>query len=332
MRTVLVLLILSIWSGCSGTHTSLTPGTDAVSIYVQGDPFNCNNQTCTGQQPGCCNNACVDLAEDSNNCGSCGQICTSATGVNATCQINIIGTGVCTSTNLGWANGNCKREPWQSYCGCHCQDGTNVTPTGGCSEYSSDPSKAQTSCQTECQNACSTGGHGNAIDACQDYLYSNFRNQCIRLNTVPNNVVCTTGYTSCNGSCRYLASDPNNCSSCGNICYPQTGIPQCLNGICMTPGRLACAQHTGANACDDNNCSWLPRGNEGEGLCISRMCLDYASELDCKTAPENSSCKWDSKKLECSPPRSCIDLLDPTSCATNSRCLWVFSECVPVAN
>jgi stigma-specific protein Stig1 len=45
----------------------------------------CNESACTGELPGCCSGACVDLASDPRNCGACGMICPIGTCARGQC-------------------------------------------------------------------------------------------------------------------------------------------------------------------------------------------------------------------------------------------------------
>ena len=41
---------------------------------------------------------------------------------------------------------------------------------------------------------------------------------------------CNAGYVDCGGTCTDLSSDPNNCSSCGNVCTPPENASATCSG------------------------------------------------------------------------------------------------------
>jgi|GEM_PF-1212356 hypothetical protein len=75
---------------------------------------------------------------------------------------------------------------------------------------------------------------------------------------------CPTNQAECNGLCAVVATDANNCGTCGNVCPPLTNAsPACISGNCgigsCNPGFLDCDLNA-ANGCevnkntDPNNC------------------------------------------------------------------------------
>jgi hypothetical protein len=67
-------------------------------------------------------------------------------------------------------------------------------------------------------------------------------------------LVCCS-YSCCSGVCSYLATDPNNCGACGNVC--PADAPYCLRGACAacpSPGEVVCPTGCADLATDPNNC------------------------------------------------------------------------------
>src|SRR5258706_1583514 len=44
--------------------------------------------------------------------------------------------------------------------------------------------------------------------------------------------VCLNGQTNCNGVCKDLSIDPNNCGTCGHVCNATNGTAFCSAGAC----------------------------------------------------------------------------------------------------
>ncbi len=271
-----ILLLLTLLVGCAGSGSKdsgaeLESGTPAAQVL--GDPFNCGSpgQTCSGKLPGCCDGKCVDLT-DVGNCGGCGLKCqvASDTSVAAVCGLNSNGVPTCYSSDLKWAAGNCS-EPFQTYCGCQCKDGTTRYAVG-CSIFDSDPKQLEANCDAKCKGQCLDSknadiGHSNS---CAAYYFEDFRAQCISLNQ-PSNKPMLPGYKSCGSELRYINSDPNHCGGCSASC--PTG--HCYRGFCVAPG--TCTNDNDCNVSGFPNCVFghcfetavLPRPeNSSSGRCI----------------------------------------------------------------
>lgn len=102
--------------------------------------------------------------------------------------------------------------------------------------------------------------NGNSIDGCEVNLLNN-NNHCGTCGNVcnfPNStstcvsgvcvLTCNMGYLDCNGlvgdGCEsFIATDPNNCGACGNVCTFPNAVGFCIGGVCgMTcdPGFADC--------------------------------------------------------------------------------------------
>jgi hypothetical protein len=79
---------------------------------------NCGGQ-CLGLASTCCNNVCVDITGDGNNCGGCGTSC----GSTSCCAGNCVDTMGSDTTNCGACGVTCNGT---------CVGGTCQTQGGGC--------------------------------------------------------------------------------------------------------------------------------------------------------------------------------------------------------
>ncbi len=73
--------------------------------------------------------------------------------------------------------------------------------------------------------------------------------------------VCPPGQTSCNGVCKDLQSDVNNCGACGNMC---PGGDSCLSGVCTPPGACAPANSLTTLVTGTTVAAYVPKGSWSE--------------------------------------------------------------------
>ncbi|MBK8257730.1 MAG: hypothetical protein IPK82_34310 [Polyangiaceae bacterium] len=103
---------------------------------------------------------------------------------------------------------------------------------------------------------------------------------------------CMAGWTCCFGACLDLATNNDNCGSCGNVCPPgPMGVPQCSLGACTIdcPATHADCNGIAADGCEHNTvadgpcvcapgsldaCYWGAPGTMGVGACKAgeRVC------------------------------------------------------------
>lgn len=176
----------------------------------------CGTYICCAPGLTYCGGRCVDFKTDSNNCGSCGRVCSDGqTCVNGTCSgggnecdpgltkcefacVNLLSDKLnCGSCGNACAAGTtCVNGTCTSADGCY---GGQVKCDGICREISQDPSNCGA-----CGVVCGPGQ--NCVGGvCQD----------------------AEGGGGCPGV--DLMWDGQNCGACGNVCPPQTA---CANGVC----------------------------------------------------------------------------------------------------
>lgn len=119
-----------------------------------------------------------------------------------------------------------------------------------------------------------------------------------------NRCVCMPGRTECSGECRDLATDGENCGSCGRACGDKE---QCVAGTCRKVECVADKDCTDSRMCTGGLCSCKP----GLATCFTQ-CVDVRND------PWNcGSCGHVCWKYE-----QCIDgtCTDPGTCLTDVEC------------
>jgi hypothetical protein len=220
---------------------------DAAATGDGGAAMACGSP-CTGGET-CCGGQCTNRLTDSNNCGSCGNVCPPALPCTA---------GVC-----------------------GCPSGQEGCPSFCCSDPTTPVSCARTSypCQlcTSLQDPDNCGACGNV---CPQGYQCNGGVCCAAGETGCHNcnVSCVSPPCSCAEYCANVEDDTNNCGACGNVCPSAKGSAACSQGSCSiacNPGFTPC-DSGGVTICvdpssDANNCGGCgvvcPMGVCTGGLC-----------------------------------------------------------------
>jgi hypothetical protein len=327
---------------CNLTHTGCVGSLGSDCCLVTATC--CNGQCCpAGTGLSCCPTGCVNLQDDNENCGSCGNACpTGGTCINGQCGCIIV-TGPLAGRFLA---------PASSQTGTICN--------GQCVDTQTDPSNCG-ACGNVCPSgelcvggACGCGGTscGPPNTCCN--------NQCVDTQTDPNNCgtcgnVCSAGATCQNGQCSGCAggetmcsgvcvdtqSDPSNCGSCGNSC--PSGVV-CQNGQCngtceppCAPGLSCCVYELG---CESGCCVDLLRDTQNCGACQNacqpgQVCFN--GECGCGPCEPGKiccpGCIVSSGSVYC-----CVDPMSDNSncggcgiqCAKNELCCD--GQCIPCAS
>lgn len=222
--------------------------------------------------------ACVFLNSSSQNCGTCGNICT---GGSLCCN------GTCVDVLSPSSTANCGR------CGATCT-GTQVCCQGFCRDLVTDP----TSCGA-CFNSCGTNGqccnsHCTGISdprncgGCGIVCPAN--HICQNASCVPG---CPTGSLSCSGQCIDPLVSNTNCNGCGIVCNPGTfcSAGGCAPTTCTNPGEIFCPEAGGcinvvANASFCGDCvTQCPNGACVFGQCQCSSTFDCPSSFVCQFTP-----------------------------------------------
>lgn len=275
--------------------------------------------TCSAGQTAC-GPVCVNVQNDSDNCGKCGAECPLAQAcVNGTCTSTCPGTvdvlcGVdagkpaCTDTQTDNLNcGGCgKRCPAGEVChGGNCSGScasseTKCTPEGGapyCTDLKTDNANCG-ACGAPCgpEEVCSAGMCASACDTDQ---------------TLCTDDAGTTGY------CANLQTDNANCGNCGMVC---SGLLQfCSNGACASQCAVTqtlCTPDGGppycANTLSDNaNCGSC--GNvcpTTKPFCSGGTCSNGSVRVLICGAPSTASWNTDIQtKLQATGAFATVDVL-----------------------
>ena len=195
-----------------------------------------------------CDGTCVDTATDSNNCGTCGDVCPP--------QL------VCTSSSCGCPSG-------QSLCSLgdaeYCASlQIDVNNCGACGRTCSPGQRCSSGLccagrQVNCGGTCTTCPVGGVCSG--------------------TSCDCPSGQTNCGGVCTSLSSDSSNCGTCGNAC---TGGTTCLNGMCACPnGTTSCGGTCISLVSDSQNCGACGHVCRGGTTCQSGMCTCPNGTTNC---------------------------------------------------
>ena len=225
-----------------------------------------------GDNPGCesdencCGDDCLDLSDDEDNCGQCGNEC----GEDSTCT-----SGKCTcatAAETACADGcfdldededNCGKCGNECADGATCNDGECDCPSnqiacdGECVS-----STSNTNCG-ECDNACNAG----AGQTCQDPAGSQPRD-CYCFNNA-------LEYCPQEGVCVDLDNDEQNCGTCGHACNGPANV--CRNGDCECPdaGETPCGNECVNLTNDPDHCGECDLDCDGTGAtgtCANSVC------------------------------------------------------------
>jgi hypothetical protein len=190
-----------------------------ICVNLQTDPQNCGECStvcptgshCIAGQCGCqpplsnCNGYCANLMTDSQNCGECdtrcpaGSQCMAGKCIGGDLCSDGLKNGAETDVDCGGACPPCKNGRTCT-CDADCLSGV-CGPTGTC---------LPAPCQPEPERC---DGFDNDCDGLIDEVCA----------------YCAPGLHDCNGICKDLTNDEENCGGCGNACPPGE---QCVNGQC----------------------------------------------------------------------------------------------------
>lgn len=353
-RFVLLIGALIAASGCTTETPPLIPE-DARIVAPDGSiPMHDagpSELTCeVGMIP--CGDVCTNVVSDSQNCGSCGNVCPSG----VTCAL---GRCECEAPMLG-CDGLCvdpstSREHCGA-CGNACEEGESCLE-GRCVVQCDEPSIRCRSSEAEgpafvcadvSTDANNCGGCGSRCAGgatCED-------GRC----------ACPSGQVSCSGMCTDLSTDANNCGACLNSCGAD-GV--CTSGACSTcgTGLTACGSparctdtdtsrlHCGAcdntcgpgEGCNAGTCECLPGYTDCDGLCANlvgdpRNCGGCGIDCGqggtcsagvCSCAADATMCGAECAVLESDPSHcgACDEACEADEACYSGECLLFNDTC-----
>ncbi|GAA5879869.1 hypothetical protein JCM8547_006221 [Rhodosporidiobolus lusitaniae] len=277
------------------------------SSYSNGSGSICLNSVC---QPQSCKSGyafdyakqvCRDILNDSNNCGSCGSVCSFPNGfggcsngncVLKSCNNNYYNVnGVCTKLDLQNDAENCGKAG--NSCTNDYANGVGACKSGSCYLASCNTGyELKTSyflfwsTSTTCEAVDTTSDDDNcgAVGKlCGGSVANGGTPHCKNSKCVAS---CDYGYSWDQSSltCMNTNSDLNNCGGIGETCSVDNGTAQCKNGVCTVKDcndnyvskNGKCVYYNKQN--DVNNCGGLnilcPSSykNGGIGLCVLGKC------------------------------------------------------------
>ncbi|MEZ4296816.1 MAG: hypothetical protein R3B70_17755 [Polyangiaceae bacterium] len=195
-------------------------------------------------------NGCeINLANNVNNCGGCGNVCNLPHAVEM-CTAGMCGVAAC---DAGWAD--CDGNPAN---GCEVNIAADNGNCGACGSVCSVANGTGTCSMGSCQIASCNAGFANcdglAVNGCEINTNTSVGNcgGCGQICAPANSTgacsggtctvgSCNSGFANCNGSavdgCEInTQADVQNCGACGNNCAVQcagnTSLTQCTAGAC----------------------------------------------------------------------------------------------------
>ncbi len=261
----------------------------------------------------CCNESCVSLLFDRNNCGYCGHVCPS----NAPCY-----AGAC--------EGDCSTQPDNTPCNSaelsYLADGFCCAGLCTTSAGAATCSACGVGCSSCVSSACPAGeACVGSTQVCEPTACNADNDGSLCATTDAESVVHEG--SCCGGSCTHLGIDGQNCGACGRAC-PQDQA--CLGSVCVPDA--SCAGQSEGALCH------LASGDAGR--CCGESCVDFASDnancngcgLACPVSTTCTPAPWSVDQPvragQCQDaggvvsaqiiPSSCAGLADSTNCDTGS--------------
>jgi len=312
----------------------------------------CNATSAGGYQDGCE----VNLMNDPNNCGKCGNVCSIANGtakceagkcVVKTCTppfFDCAGTGLACATNLSTDGANC------GGCGTSCNAVFgSLHASGKCVSSACVLDKCNTGysdCDGQMTDGCESDptSDANNCGACGTACKApHGSNSCVASKCSPS---CGTQFGVCdgnvnNGCATVFATDKKNCGSCGTTCQDNnTSSNNCSAGVCapQCTANFQTCDNNPINGCESNQqtdtancggCGTACTNSHGTTACSGGACSPScaAGFNDCDGDPNNGCEKATSADIA-----NCggCNLACKTTNASATSCSA--SKCAPICN
>ncbi len=177
-------------SDCGGNRQCLASGGGRICVDQCTVPGDCKTKGTT-----CCNNVCIDVTGDPNNCGGCNSVCPIPKNAqSAACSNSVCGLGQC---KPGFADCD-----GQLANGCEIETDDDLMNCKMCGFACSFPNATPVCSGGMCKIQSCTGSYQD----CDGLLL--------------------------NGCESDVLNDPANCGSCGAACMVMHAVPRCASGQC----------------------------------------------------------------------------------------------------
>ncbi len=269
-----------------------------------------------------CGERCVDLTNDTMNCGACGTSCPMGQScVMGTCAClmgRVACAGICVDTQTDDRNcgacgtacpsgqsctaGACACPTGQTLCGGSCVNAQTDTANCGMCGNACPPSQSCTMGACACpmgRVACGTG----SMTVCADPQTDN--NHCGMCGTscsggqtcVAGACACPMGQTFCGGQCVDTTTAQAHCGACGTAC----GSAQtCAAGACTCPmGQTVCGTSCVTVATDSANCGACGRACSMGQSCVMGVCRCPTGQTACTAAGVTTCADLQSSSTHC---------------------------------
>jgi hypothetical protein len=274
---LLFLSLVAVLFAPSGCATTVQDQPDTGTPVEAGPPNPCGPGTAKQ-----CNGVCVDVFNDTQNCGDCGTVCSSD---------KVCSHGSCAAVCGGGT----------AHCGNFCVDlKSDPLNCGGCgTKCPSGEVCNKAACALTCQDPL-TDCNGGCVDTTSDdFNCGACGNVCPGGKSCVNSTcqaTCQSGWSSCpdgtdaGTTCVDTTNDPNNCNGCGNKC-PNGYF--CNNGVCgiqCAGGTTKCGNACVDESIDKNNCGGCGTVCTSTYSCSNAHCCPPATPVYCGGCDTFTNC------------------------------------------
>ncbi len=246
----------------------------------------CDSSVCEATEA-CCENQCIDVQDNFDNCGECGNSCTDS--VNQCFHRDCV-QGECQT--LPDEDGEPCFAGEEGIC-CASTPTTSICIGGGQCCTDLECPEGDSCCDNTCFETSSDFDHCGGCDGCDpDLADTCVEGTCVCGTT---GAACGAGETCCNGQCVDTDTDTDNCGTCGNACDPplnSCNTVLCLEGTCNNfadPDGTICVEGQDEGVCcfDDNAAVCLAgaqccsdSGCDVTEACCDNQCVNPNTDFD----------------------------------------------------